>query len=485
MIGALPNNMLSQSVVFVDLETTGGNPLNDRITEIAIVRVSEGEVDFEWSSLVNPERPIPPNIVRFTGITDDMVAEAPTFHALADEIRDRLAGALFVAHNARFDYGFLKNEFRRIEQPFFAKVLCSVKLSRALYPQHHRHGLDALIERHGLTCSARHRALGDARAVWDFVQLAAREHGTETLLAAMDRALKVPSLPSGLEPDVLDTLPDGAGVYLFYGESSSTPGQVQLPLYVGKSVGIRARVLSHFAADHRSSKEARIAQEVRRIECVETAGELGALLLEARLVKELMPIHNRQLRRQGDLCAWRYQEDAHTGPVLTLVSGQDIDPAALGALFGTYRSRRDAIVSLRELATAHQLCPKRLGLESGAGACFASQIKRCRGVCKGVESKLAHDTRMLSALTALRMKAWPFGGRIAVVETDTFRDRRDFHLFENWCHLGTVHDESELDEAATSRFTPAFDLDTYKILTRYFESHAGGARIVPLTRPAD
>jgi len=474
--------MLAQSVAFIDLETTGGNPVTDRVTEIAIVRVTEGEVDFEWSALVNPERPIPPAISRFTGITDEMVADAPTFAKLAEEIRDRLDGALFVAHNARFDYGFLKNEFRRIDQPFFTKVLCSVKLSRALYPEHHRHGLDALIERHGLQCTARHRAMGDARAVWDFVQLAYREHGPEKISAALERAMKAPSLPSGLNPEVLDQIPDGAGVYLFYGERSSTPGETELPLYVGKSVGLRARVLSHFSADHRASKEARIAQEVRRIDWVETAGELGALLLEARLVKELMPIHNRQLRRQGELCAWQFHEGADASPVLTLASGAEIDTARLASLYGTYRSKRDAIVSLRELATAHQLCPKRLGLETGKGACFSSQIKRCRGVCKGAESALAHDMRLLTALSNLRLKAWPFGGRIAVVEHDAFRDRHDFHVFENWCHLGTVHDETELGQAAEGRFAPVFDLDTYKILTRYFESNSGGMRIVTLPR---
>ncbi|MEY3202654.1 MAG: hypothetical protein RIR70_2204, partial [Pseudomonadota bacterium] len=454
--------MLASSVVFVDLETTGGNPVVDRITEIAILRVTDGEVEFEWSSLVNPERPIPPSISRFTGITDEMVAPAPTFRELADEIRDRLDGALFVAHNARFDYGFLKNEFRRLDEPYFTKVLCSVKLSRALYPEHHRHGLDALIERHGIVCEARHRAMGDARAVWDFVQLAYREHGAEKIDAALERAMKAPSLPSGLDPEILDRIPDGAGVYLFYGEGSSTPGQTELPLYVGKSVGLRARVLSHFSSDHRASKEARIAQEVRRIDWVETAGELGALLMEARLVKELMPIHNRQLRRQGELCAWQFHEGAESSPVLSLVSGAEIEPARLSSLYGTYRSKRDAIVSLRELATAHALCPKRLGLESGRGACFSSQIKRCRGVCKGAESPLAHDMRLLSALGHLRMKAWPFGSRIAVVEHDAFRDRHDFHVFENWCHLGTVHDEAELSELALTRFSPVFDLDTYK-----------------------
>src|SRR5690606_5179196 len=107
----------------------------------------------------------------FTGITNEMVRGAPSFADIADEVFERIEGSLFIAHNARFDYGFLKNEFKRLEHAFQPRVLCTVKLSRALYPEHHRHGLDALIARHNLACDARHRALGDARVLWDFVQL--------------------------------------------------------------------------------------------------------------------------------------------------------------------------------------------------------------------------------------------------------------------------------------------------------------------------
>ena len=156
---------LFEPMVFVDLETTGATGTVDRITEIGIVEVNEeGEVR-EWSSLVNPQTSIPPFIQNLTGISDAMVAEAPTFEELAEEVLMRLHGRLFVAHNARFDYGFLKNEFKRVGVDFKATVLCTVKLSRKLFPQFSKHSLDALIERHGLVCSARHRAMGDVDAV--------------------------------------------------------------------------------------------------------------------------------------------------------------------------------------------------------------------------------------------------------------------------------------------------------------------------------
>src|SRR5262245_12130982 len=179
--------MLAPAVAFIDVETTGTTSTEDRITEIGIVRVHDGELVEEWSSLVNPECSIPEEIQALTGISNAMVRDAPTFSRLAAEVRERLEGHVFVAHNARFDYGFIKNEFRRLDESFTADVLCTVRLSRRLYPDAVGHGLDAVIARHGLEdekwcqtpnlvsdtiCprTGRHSALGDARSLWRFVQ---------------------------------------------------------------------------------------------------------------------------------------------------------------------------------------------------------------------------------------------------------------------------------------------------------------------------
>ena len=154
-------------MVFVDLETTGATATRDRITEIGIVHVSERGVD-RFNQLIHPQARIPDFIARLTGISDEMVADAPVFEAVAGDLMDRLTGKLFIAHNARFDYGFLKNEFKRCGIDFRARVLCTVKLSRALFPDAPRHNLDALIERHGLIPSGRHRALADADLIFQF-----------------------------------------------------------------------------------------------------------------------------------------------------------------------------------------------------------------------------------------------------------------------------------------------------------------------------
>ena len=239
---------LHERIAVVDLETTGTAATADAITEIGIVLIEHGRVVEEWSSLVNPQCVIPPEIQALTGITDDMVRDAPTFAELAEEVFARLQDRLFVAHNARFDYGFIKNAFRRLGRPFTADVLCTVRLSRKLYPEYVQHNLDSLIERHRLAAEGRHRALGDARLAWQFLSVVARDHAAETVMAATRSLLKMPSLPPQLDADALKAIPDGPGVYVFYGIND-------LPIYIGKSVNLRDRVRSHFSSDHRQSNE--------------------------------------------------------------------------------------------------------------------------------------------------------------------------------------------------------------------------------------
>jgi DNA polymerase-3 subunit epsilon len=285
-----------QTLAFVDLETTGATAAVDRITEIGIVEVDESGVR-EWSRLVNPEAPIPAFIQRMTGITDDMVRDAPTFDRLAAEVLDRLQGRLFIAHNARFDYGFLKNELRRAGHPDFrATVLCTVKLSRRLFPEHRRHSLDALIERHGLEAQARHRALADAQLIHQFWQLLRRIRPEEELAALVKELTARPSLPAQLDSRIIDDLPDGPGVYVFYGENA-------MPLYVGRAKDIGKRVLSHFAGDRASTRDANLARQVRHIDWTVTGGEIGAQLKEAALIKRLQPTLNRQPRHSDPLRA--------------------------------------------------------------------------------------------------------------------------------------------------------------------------------------
>ena len=184
--------MLRQPLAFLDLETTGMLPAEERITEIGLVEVDGGELVGSWSQLVNPEKDIPPFIEALTGISNDMVQQAPTFAQLAPALFRRLEGKLLVAHNARFDCAFLRAEFERAGFDYQPRVLCTVKLSRRLFPQQRRHNLDSLIQRHGLACSARHRALGDAEVLWHFIRKIQSELDAERIDAALRVQLDTP-----------------------------------------------------------------------------------------------------------------------------------------------------------------------------------------------------------------------------------------------------------------------------------------------------
>ena len=451
--------VIPERLAFIDLETTGGNPLIDRITEIGVVEV-EGDRVSTWSTLVNPERPIPQFIQQLTGIRNEMVEDAPTFTQVAEELAARLQGRLFIAHNARFDYGFVKNEFQRLGQRFRADVLCTVRLSRRLFPEHPRHNLDSLIARHGLQTGDRHRALADADLIWQFWRLLQRDRGEDAVAEAVQQQLKRPSLPPHLDPALLDDLPESPGVYLFHGEND-------VLLYVGKSVNLRQRVLSHFAADTREYKAMRLTQEVRRIHWQETVGELGALLLESRLVKEGQPLHNRRLRRASDLCAWRLEEVAPGDFRPRLASGEDADFGRAGDLFGLFATQREATNTLRKIADAYELCPALLGLEKPAQPgrpCFAFQVHKCKGACVGKEPIGMHSARLMAALAKLKLEAWTYPGPIGLVERDDFLDVEEVHVVNNWRYLGTARSEAEVHDLLEQSGQARFDMDTYKLL---------------------
>ncbi len=457
----------------VDLETTGTGATSDRITEIGIVRIHDGAIVEEWSSLVNPEVKIPQEIQALTGITDGMVKHAPTFAELADQVRTRLHEHLFIAHNARFDYGFIKNEFRRIGVAYTADVLCTVRLSRKLYPGHASHSLDALIARHHLHDEQRHRALGDARLAWRFIETALREHAPEEVSVAVKALLKMPSLPPQLDADSLAHLPEGPGVYLFYGVNN-------LPIYIGKSVNLRDRVRSHFSSDHRVANDVRLSMEIRRIDFEETAGEFGALLRESQLIKNLLPVRNQRLRRNRQLVFVRLRE-LNANAEIVLVSEADLGDAR--GLYGPFPSKARAKAHLLSLAANNGLCWKALATQSLDGPCFARQIKRCYGFCEGAETLTKHNVRLATALALHAFPVWPFAGAIAIRETHAAHGWQRMHVFARWCYLGTAKTDAEVFEIMQAKHDAEFDADIFRLLVKRFET-AKGREIVRLTQPS-
>jgi len=440
-------------LAFVDIETSGSTPGRDGITEVAVITWDDGVVE-RWSSLVNPQRSIPEFIQGLTGISDEMVADAPLFEELVPELKRRLAGRVFVAHNARFDYAFIKQGFLAAGEDLRAPTLCTVKLSRKLFPKEARHNLDALTARHGLLAQGRHRAMADADLLLQFWQILMRDIPPEELDAAVHELLGRPSLPSHLDASLLVELPTGPGVYLFYGEND-------LPIYIGKSKTIRSRVLAHFSSDVRSSKELSLAQQVRRVEWRETTGEISALLLEADLVKSMRPTHNRQLRLNQNVCTL-VLDAPQAFPQVQSLSIDEALPEQSGRAYGLFQSMTEAKRSLRLLCEEHGLCQAVLGVEKRkqGEACFGRQLKKCQGACEGGESLERHHLRVMTALARLKVRDWPFAGPAFLREGEALL------IFQDWAYLGTAHSEADLEDCLAGRRQIQFDRDTYRILLK-------------------
>jgi DNA polymerase III subunit epsilon len=463
--------MFAPRTCFVDVETTGTDPSRDRITEVGIVTVDRDGVSMrvtEWSSLVNPGIPIPWEISWLTGISDPMVRAAPAFPELAERVYDTLEDAVFVAHNARFDFAFLRSEFARAGIAWTARMLCTVRLSRRLFPDRGTHSLDAIAARFGLDDGERHRALGDARLLWRFAQRLHDRVPRAQIEDAVRSLLVRPGLPPALGTDALDRIPSAPGVYVMVGAAGHT-------LYIGKSVDLKSRIAAHFGLDAYDERSLRLAREVERIDWERTAGEIGALLRESQLVKLRLPAHNVKLRRRLGQGALKL----HAGRP-RWVRAADLPQVAQQEHYGPFSSRGAARAVVTRLAAEQGLCLKTMGMErsrgvrAGESPCFNYQLHRCRGACIGMESREAHALRLREALQPWQIPAWPHEGPIALIEDAGIGAVCDWHVIDRWRWLGTVHDRAQAGALAVAAPLPAFDADQYRIVQSALEQVARG-----------
>ncbi|MBB3048565.1 DNA polymerase-3 subunit epsilon [Litorivivens lipolytica] len=463
--------LLNLPLALLDLETTGGNPVRDRITEVGLCLWHDDGSEWYWESLVNPYTVIPEFIRKITGISQGMVDDAPGFEDLAAELFRYLEDCVLVAHNARFDSAFLRRAFEGCGYSYRPKVLCTLRLARKLYPDWPSHSLDNICRQIGYHRDVSHRAMADVVAMKAFLEFAIEDCGQDAVEAAVRQQWKLPSLPVHLSRADIDNIPDEPGVYRFYGDNGGL-------LYVGKSTQLRTRVLSHFNADHASAKEMKLAQLVRSLEWETTAGELGALLRENEQIKQLGPVFNRRQRRQRSLWYFRLEEvDGYLQPVLT---EQVLDGGwrSTETVYGLYKTRKQAREALLKIATEHRLCQRRLGLEKGLekgrGACFGYQLKRCAGACVGEESQTVYNLRLKELMSKRRLDPWPYEGPVVALEERG--EQRDFHVIDYWAYLGTVQRAEEIMPLFAQK-SRRFDWDSYKLLIR----HLPDARVMPLS----
>ncbi|MCP4123166.1 MAG: GIY-YIG nuclease family protein [Bacteroidetes bacterium] len=275
----------------VDIETTGGNMRTDRITEIAIIVHNGQRVIEEYSTLVNPLKPIQPFVSALTGISNEMVIDAPTFNEVVDKIEELTTGRIFVAHNVRFDYGFLKNEYRRTGKTFRRKLLCTVTTSKHVFPELPSYGLGNICRDLNIDIYDRHRAHGDASATAILLEKLIFNDKKKIIKDLLKGELAATNLPSNISKDFVDELPEETGVYYFHNEK----GEI---IYVGKSKNIRDRVIAHFRNDANTTVNLKMNEQIYSISYDVTGDELVALLKESDEIKRWMPQFNRIQRRQ-------------------------------------------------------------------------------------------------------------------------------------------------------------------------------------------
>jgi len=453
-----------ESMVLLDCETTGSKASRDRITEIAMIAIEQGHVVERWQSLINPGMPIPSWITRLTGISNEMVSQAPAFEEVVESLLARLKDRVMVAHNARFDYSFIKAGFKRAGVDFSCKTLCSVKLSRKLYPGFRRHRLDDIIKRLGICVSHRHRAMIDAEVILSFFERIASDFEPDEINAICQLMLRRPAIPSHLDDEDINRIPNGPGVYRFYAENGSL-------LYIGKSVSLRDRVLSHFNQDINNHRELKINQQIHHIDFDKTPSDFGAQLAENHQIKSLSPTFNLKQRRQRALYQFEIKKNANGFITLELVTADINKPPAIYQRFGLFRSRKQAMDKLVKIAERHRLCHRLTGIEKREGACFAYQLGKCDGACLEKEKPDEHNLRLEFALLELKNRIWPWPGPLLVEEkpADSDRDNTHYHLIDQWLYLGRVCDPSEIPPLLTKRAREAvpFDLDSYKILIKF------------------
>ena len=376
----------------VDIETTGGRANRDRITEVGIVRFDGHQILETYETLINPECYIPYGITEITGITQAMVADAPRFFEVAKRIVEMTEGAIFVAHNVRFDYGFLRASFKRLGYTFSRKKLCTVKLTREVFPGLPSYSLGNLINHFDIEVAQRHRALADAVATTELLRhLIGGAFDKDKAGELINLGVKSALLPIGWSIEDVHKYPEACGVYYFH----DSDGDV---IYVGKSINIKKRIATHFAKD--TDKARKLQQFTDHITYEVTGSELLALLLESEEIKRLMPKVNRAQRRRSFpyvIC----QEEKNgvlSFQAQKVLAKQKKELVVLNEL----PSLSIAKNRLRLAIDHWSLCPKFCGLESGNGPCFDYHMGKCRGICIGEESPQTYQQRAMDAVGFLK-----------------------------------------------------------------------------------
>lgn len=364
----------------LDIETTGGQYNEEGITEIAIYKYDGHEIVDQFISLINPEKPIQPFVVKLTGINNAMLRSAPKFYDVAKRIVEITQGCIIVAHNAQFDYRILRTEFERLGYDYERQSLCTVELSQRLMPEQKSHSLGKLVRALGIPMSDRHRATGDALAtVQLFKMLLAKDVEKEIIKGLIKSNVQKDISPKLF--DLLDGIPSVTGLYYIYKENGDL-------IYIGKSNNIKKRLNQHFTGTSRKAK--RLQRDVFTINYEETGSELIALLKECQEIKANKPAQNRALKKMVFPYSL-YNEKNKDGYICLMVKKTDGRKKEIIS----FASTNEAKNALFKIVDKYKLCQKLSGLDTTAkSACFPYKMEECYGACIGKEAPEEYNKRV-------------------------------------------------------------------------------------------
>ncbi|MGV9002865.1 exonuclease domain-containing protein [Flavobacterium sp.] len=401
----------------LDIETTGGQFNEEGITEIAIYKYDGQEVVDQFISLINPEKPIQPFVVKLTGINNAMLRSAPKFYEVAKRIIEITEGCIIVAHNASFDYRILRTEFTRLGYDFKRETLCTVELSKKLIPDQPSYSLGKLVRALGIPVTDRHRANGDAMAtVKLFKMLLAKDVKKEIISSLIQKEIKSGLLPKLL--DIVESLPSKTGIYYIHNEKGNL-------IYIGKSRNIKKRVNQHFTDT--SGKSKKIQREVFAVNFEVTGSELIALLKENEEIKINKPVYNQAQRKSIFLWAL-YQVKDKNGYLNLRLEKADGRKKEITS----FTSIQDGKNSLIKITERYNLCQKLNGLYETQNACFQYKINECNGACIEKESAESYNVRVEEFIREMKFES----DNMIIVDKGRTIDERCAVLIENGIFKG-------------------------------------------------
>lgn len=367
----------------LDIETTGGKYNEEGITEIAIYRFDGHEIVDQFSSLINPERPIQPFVVNLTGINNEMLRQAPKFYEVAKRIIEITDDCILVAHNALFDNRILTTEFDRLGYPFEKQTLCTVELAKKLIPDMPSYSLGKLVRALGIPLTDRHRAQGDAKATVSLFKMLLAKDTSKQIISETVRKDPKKKLDSKLL-NLVENIPSEVGVYYMLNEAGDV-------IYIGKSKNIKKRLSQHFTSENRKSK--RIQQQVKSVSFEKTGSELIALLKESEEIKQIKPMFNRALRRSSYTHQLTSFVDENGYINLSIEKADGRKKAII-----TFSNFQQAKSELFKITEEYNLCQKLNGLYDSKNQCFNYTIKECYGACINKEPAEEYNARVKAFL---------------------------------------------------------------------------------------